>query len=399
MANTPVLGMPLMASNQTQKHVTHNNALLELDVLVQLTILDRNLTTPPGSPDDGDRYIVGAGATGIWDSQDDRIAAWIGGSWKFFTPKEGWTAYILDESQLVIWDGSDWVDFTLSTGGGAMLFGINATADTTNRLSVKSDGILFSHDDVTPGTGDMAVTINKSAAADDGGFYFQTNFSTRAVFGLMGDDDFSIRVSPDGSSFYQAVSIDKDTGHIGLGSTADSNNRLLVSGESMLFTNNGDLRFTFNKGASGDDAALTFQSGFSARALVGLLGDDDFTFKVSPDGSSFYSSFVLDKDNGQISFKQLMGVERAYPSIDTGTLDITSSYVNIQNSGTINTFNGGFDGAIVFVQATGGSVTITNSDNIKTPGATNLVLNDWNDCAIFICNGGGTWICAGVSQN
>ena len=38
---------------------------------------------------------------------------------------------------------------------------INTMADTTNRRSVKSDAILFSHDDVTPDLGDSQVRINK----------------------------------------------------------------------------------------------------------------------------------------------------------------------------------------------------------------------------------------------
>src|SRR5581483_10258991 len=92
--------------------------------------------------------------------------------------------------------------------------GINTTADNTNRLAVKSDAILLSHDDVTPGTGDLRITINKSAAGKDAGFTFQDGFSTRALFGLLGDDNFTIKVSPDGSAFHQGMSIDKSTGHV-----------------------------------------------------------------------------------------------------------------------------------------------------------------------------------------
>jgi len=395
---TPVLGLPELEAAQGQKYLTVNQTSRRLDILVNLTVFNRTVTSPPSSPSEGHRYIVGSPATGGFAGQENNVAAYIGAAWIFFTPSEGWRAYDQGADQFVIFNGTSWVLAGLSSGalsdGSVTLLGVGATPDTTNRLSVTSPGVLFNRE-----TDNFYLTLNKQAAGDDVAFLMQTGFSTRALVGLLGNDDFGIKVTPDGSTFHDALVIDKDTGNVAIGTSSDANNKLLVSGEAMLFTNSGDLRFTFNKGASGDDVALTFQSGFSARALIGLLGDDDFTFKVSPDGSSFYSSFVLDKDNGQISFKQLMGAERAYPSIASNALTITSSYVNIQNSGTINTFNGGFDGAIVFVQATGGSVTITNSDNIKTPGATSLVLNDWNDCAIFICNGGGTWLCAGVSQN
>ncbi len=57
---TPRSGLPLLAAAQAQKHVTHNEALLQLDALACARLLDRDLTTPPGSPADGDTYLVKA---------------------------------------------------------------------------------------------------------------------------------------------------------------------------------------------------------------------------------------------------------------------------------------------------------------------------------------------------
>ena len=51
MANeTMRLQLPLLQPAQAQKHVTHNDALRLLDGLVQLSVLDRTRTAPPGSP-------------------------------------------------------------------------------------------------------------------------------------------------------------------------------------------------------------------------------------------------------------------------------------------------------------------------------------------------------------
>lgn len=309
MANTPNLPLPIMLGSQAQKHVTFNEAMLVLSALTQIGVIDRT-NTPPGAPNEGDRYLVTSVATGEWAGHEDSITVYQNGAWEFYTPEEGWTAWANDEDTLYIYNGAAWVTFADGVGfvtttqleqGAVDLLGINgATADATNRFSINSSGALFNNDG-----DDMAITINKNAAADDGGFYFQTGFSTRAVFGLMGDDDFSVRVSPDGSTFFTGLSIDKDTGNVGIGTAGDANNRLVVSGESSLFTNSGDLRFTFSKGAVGDDASLTFQTNFSARALIGLLGDDDFTFKVTPDGNTFHTAMVIDKDNGSISFPQM----------------------------------------------------------------------------------------------
>jgi hypothetical protein len=343
---TPNLGLPQLAADQAQKHVTVNEALLGLDALVQLAVLDRDLSAPPGSPTQGARYLVAASPTGAWVGHADHIAAWLDGAWRFFIPGAGWLAWVVDEAALLAWNGSAWVDALAAVSAiqNLPLLGILTTADAANRLAVKSDGVLLSHDDVTPGSGHMRVTLNKSEAAKDAGFTFQDGFSTRALFGLLGDNDFVIKVSPDGSVFYTAVSIDKDTGHIGLGgATADANNALIVKGTAFLFDREtDDVRFTFNKAAAGDDVALTFQTNYSARALVGLLGDDHFTFKVSPDGSTYFTGFVLDKDSGQ--FKMPLAPKfSAYTNFDNYIAANTWTKVQFNNadSNDQNAFDGG----------------------------------------------------------
>ena len=51
---TPRSGMPLLAAAQAQKHVTHNEALVQLDTLLYARVLDRDLTAPPSTPADGE---------------------------------------------------------------------------------------------------------------------------------------------------------------------------------------------------------------------------------------------------------------------------------------------------------------------------------------------------------
>jgi len=46
-------------------------------------------------------------------------------------------------------------------------------------------GITNAADRPTPGSGDLRVTINKKAAAQDAGFVFQTGWSSRALFGTL----------------------------------------------------------------------------------------------------------------------------------------------------------------------------------------------------------------------
>ena len=113
MSNTTNLQMPLLEVAQAQKHVTVNDTIQALDAIVQLSVKDRDLTAPPGSPADGDRYIPAASATGAWASQDGNIAAWQDGAWAFYNPREGWRCWVDDEDKLLVHDGTDWnVDVT-----------------------------------------------------------------------------------------------------------------------------------------------------------------------------------------------------------------------------------------------------------------------------------------------
>lgn len=122
MANTDKLAMPLIAASQAQKHVTHNDAITELDALVMLSVIDKDLTSPPGSPSAGDRYIVGASATGDWSGEDGNIAAYQNSAWEFYTPKTGWFTYVEDEKRVYKYDSSAWSEYhPATTPNGAAL--------------------------------------------------------------------------------------------------------------------------------------------------------------------------------------------------------------------------------------------------------------------------------------
>ena len=197
--------------SQAQKHVTHNEAIRMLDALVQLSVLDRDLTMPPASPQEGDRYIVAEGGTGEWAGREGTIAARQDGVWMFFAPRTGWVAWVRDEGLLLVFDGTGWV----ATAAGAPIFGVNASADETNRLTVAAAATLLSHE----GAGHQ-LKINKLVPEDTASLLFQTDFSGRAEMGTAGSDDFQVKVSPDGTQWIEALVIDAATGSVRLPRTA-----------------------------------------------------------------------------------------------------------------------------------------------------------------------------------
>ncbi len=115
------LRIPYIAASQAQKHVTHNEAMTLLDTLVQLSVLDKDLTAPPAEPEEGDTYIVAASATGAWEGWDDRVARFIDGTWRPYLPGQGdgagWTAWVEDEATFYVFDGAAWNAYAVPGAG------------------------------------------------------------------------------------------------------------------------------------------------------------------------------------------------------------------------------------------------------------------------------------------
>ncbi len=194
------LKLPYIMPSQAQKHVTHNDAIRALDALVQLSVLDRDLSTP-GVAVDGDRHIVGPGADGAWSGRDGEIAAWQDGGWSFFAPRPGWLAWLADEARLLVFDGGVWAELDTDLDAVTML-GINAMANETNRLVVRGAASLFDSE-----AGDHRLKINKAAPADTASLIFQTGYAGRAEIGLANDDALHVKVSNDGESWTDAMRV------------------------------------------------------------------------------------------------------------------------------------------------------------------------------------------------
>lgn len=214
MSDTPQLGLPLLAAAQAQKHVIHNDALLRLDALIHLSVIARNLSSPPVAAD-GERYLVAAAPSGAWSGQQGAVALAQGGGWLFLTPRKGWRLWVESEARLVVFDGTQWREpFTISELANLLRLGVNASADDTNRLAVSSAASLFSH-----AGSDHRLKLNKNAAADTASLIYQTGWSGRAEMGLAGSDDFRINVSADGAAWKTALAIDRASGAVSLPAT------------------------------------------------------------------------------------------------------------------------------------------------------------------------------------
>ena len=119
----------------------------------QQNVKDKDLTAPPVSPIDGDRYIVASPATGAWAGQEGKIAWYFNAAWNFDTPGEGWQTWIEDENLFYSHNGAAWI----ARPDGDMR---KAIYDTDN------DGIVDKAENVDDGAGNATTAANVKIAYD-----------------------------------------------------------------------------------------------------------------------------------------------------------------------------------------------------------------------------------------
>ncbi len=356
MSETAHLSLPLLAGAQSQKHVTHNEALLLLDALVHLSVEDADLTAPPVTAADGERYLVATGATGDWAGHDGDIALRDGNGWSFLIPQTGWRVWIGDAKALLVFDGLNWVSMSAGAGGtsqSAALFGINATADNINRLSVSSAAVLFNHEG-----SDAQTKINKAATGNTASLLFQTGFSGRAEFGLAGDDDFRIKVSPDGSVFKTALHVDRVTGKVGFPSGLAGLPPGGAAGQVLSKIDGTDYNTAWTTPASGGGSGGG--SSVKLKAIRVLQGS---TTWVKPAGLDHVLVHVIGGGGGGRYSNSMAGAGGGYAmkfiaaALLASTENVTVGAGGVSGASGVNSGYGGDGGASSFgshCSATGG---------------------------------------------
>ena len=217
MSTTPHLALPLLAAAQAQKHVTHNEALASLDALVHLSVKERGRAAVPAAPEEGARYLVGEDATGSFAGHEGEVALFDAGTWRFLQPRPGWRVHVEAEDAFLVFDGVAWKDLghCIRDLRNVERLGVGTAPDDLNRVSAKLNAALFSALYASEaGTGDLRFILNKETPDDVLSQFYQSGFGGRAETGLIGSDDFSIRVSPDGALWHDAMQIDRNTGTV-----------------------------------------------------------------------------------------------------------------------------------------------------------------------------------------
>ena len=127
--STARLKIPELVSMQEANAATWNEALVQLDVFVDLYLLGQYANTPPSSPADGDAYLTGASPTGAWSGYAYKIASCLDGAWRFYTPFNGLKAYVAGTGAFIVYAGGTWTSLSTNLSAAETSIASATTSD------------------------------------------------------------------------------------------------------------------------------------------------------------------------------------------------------------------------------------------------------------------------------
>ncbi|MGC9309832.1 MAG: DUF2793 domain-containing protein, partial [Candidatus Nanoarchaeia archaeon] len=313
----------------------------------QESIIDRDLTSPPATPAEGDRYLVGSGATGDWSTHDGEIAEWDGSSWVFSQPDEGFCMWVEDENVQITYNGTDWVTFG-STTNHAALSGLQG-GDTGEYYHLTS----AEHTDLTDG-GDStshyhATDRNLSNATgtlaiSNGG----TNNDTYTASRFLIYDGTKLASSAYDSSSFAASNHNHDTEYLGITSKAADAD--LLDGQDGLYylnwNNFTNKPLSYTPSIHGNEAhnstfitatGVTFEN-LDANGDVGTGASQVAAGDHTHTGMSFkYSTTIGDNVSTSITVTHNLGTRDVITQIYTNTSPYEEVICDVEHTDLNNT--------------------------------------------------------------
>jgi hypothetical protein len=307
MDTTRNLDLPFIAAAQAQKHVTHNESLRVLDAIVQLTVLDKDLGAPPGSPADGERFIVGPAASGAWTGQTDKVAAWQDAAWAFYAPRAGWLAWVADEGRLYAWSGSAWS----ALPAGSL---DNVVEDAAPQLGgdLDANGHNIGFDDgtgFTDDTGNAQIVFHTTASAvNQIGITNAAAGAAPQIAAEGADANIDLRLAPKGTGVVRAAGqfavsagtyppLRTERTTAGTGNTVGVSQFLATSSGNMIdgFAVNHDFAIQDNSAIINTIGSIQFaRSGADNsgrfRVLPTNSGSQTPQFEIAPTGNTYFPS-------------------------------------------------------------------------------------------------------------
>lgn len=144
---TPRFRFPYLSVSQSQKEITHNEALSAIDYLLHPTIVGQ-LAAPPTllSADAGKCWLVVAVPTGAWSNHQGDLACWTGDGWRFHPPVEGMCVWDQQLSLRILFRSGNWhIASSIADPSGGPTVDVEARATISSLLQqLRNLGVIDS---------------------------------------------------------------------------------------------------------------------------------------------------------------------------------------------------------------------------------------------------------------
>jgi hypothetical protein len=103
-STTPRHALPMLFAGQAQKEVTVNAVSALADILFHPAI-EGEAGAPPDAPAEGECWLVGAPASGLFEGREGFLAGFQASSWVFVEPRDGMRVFDRSTGQVVPYIG------------------------------------------------------------------------------------------------------------------------------------------------------------------------------------------------------------------------------------------------------------------------------------------------------
>ena len=216
MASTPHIGLTLVEQAQAQKEVTVNMALMRIDALLNMGVIDKDLSDPPASPGTGDVYLVADDATGDWTGHEGEIA-YFEQIWRFIEPNEGLMLWLRDEDKHYVFDGAAWTVTGASITDLADLGDVTLTSPANGEVLVYDAGSArWVNDTISGGGGGGGGEANTASNVGSAGVgLFKQKNGADLQFKKLNAGSDKVAISDDTGN--DEVDVDVVPGNIAVG--------------------------------------------------------------------------------------------------------------------------------------------------------------------------------------
>lgn len=106
---TPHWNLPYLATAQSQKEMTHNEALVIIDAVMRGMVENGPLDVPPADPMAGQCWIIGDNPEDEWLDKPQNLAIFTDGGWRFVVPHNRMKFYCISTGTILCFNGNEWL--------------------------------------------------------------------------------------------------------------------------------------------------------------------------------------------------------------------------------------------------------------------------------------------------